>query len=564
MSDDNSSFDPSAQPTNAPAGKMWTNTANSESAPNWQLVDDPSYQAPAAAPAPDTTPKGPGIVNAATTPTNVAPTGTVTPGSGKVDLGNVAVSTNQDGTYAGTGAQLNASTAAAMIGNGNQTDKAGSAQTILDLGNQTGTGPDNAFTNAVKTAGSSTPAATAGATPGVTQTQVTAGANGTQQPAGSGSNSGATTPGNVVDSGAVNAYQYNPSVRPSFFSPMSATERAIQAEWDRRYGGGVNPPGTTPPGTTPPGTTPPGQNPPGTMPPGTTPPVANPPGTVPPGQNPPGTAPGGHYDAQGRYIPPSYDQLNADLKPVLGTVAEDATVQGQLKKILQEGNPLIDQAKQRAMKQAASRGLVNSSIAAQAGEEAMVSQALPIAQQDAQAFFNQAITNQDVQNQVLRDKYAVGGKLLEQYEGFKNADIDFDRNATLKRDLLNTQISSDQAIAKWHDATQLAAARISADAQITATNISAAASMRNTDVQVKGELERAGMQISADKLRQDSINNVTREGNFLTANTQAKTYYGDEYTRIMTDQNLSPAQKAEAIAGIDKIWNGTGTPPPKP
>jgi len=80
-------------------------------------------------------------------------------------------------------------------------------------------------------------------------------------------------------------------------------------------------------------------------------------------------------------------------------VQDTDLAQNQLKKILADGSPLLDQAAGKAMQTANARGLVNSSIAAQAGTEAMIGQALPIATQDAQTYLQQGLANQSAQNQ---------------------------------------------------------------------------------------------------------------------------------------------------------------------
>lgn len=74
------------------------------------------------------------------------------------------------------------------------------------------------------------------------------------------------------------------------------------------------------------------------------------------------------------------------------------TVQGQLGSLLNSGSPYIQQARDRAQRYAASRGLINSSIAGGAGEEAAISQALPIASQDAATYTNTRLANFDVTN----------------------------------------------------------------------------------------------------------------------------------------------------------------------
>ena len=75
------------------------------------------------------------------------------------------------------------------------------------------------------------------------------------------------------------------------------------------------------------------------------------------------------------------------------------TVQGQLNGLLQQNNPLMQRAYYQGLDMANSRGLLNSSMASEAAQAAMMDRALPIAQQDASTFFDQGIRNQAVQNQ---------------------------------------------------------------------------------------------------------------------------------------------------------------------
>lgn len=59
------------------------------------------------------------------------------------------------------------------------------------------------------------------------------------------------------------------------------------------------------------------------------------------------------------------------------------TVADELDTITSKNSPLMDQTRSRAMRAASRGGLQNTSMAVQAGEEAVIAQALPIAQQDA-------------------------------------------------------------------------------------------------------------------------------------------------------------------------------------
>ncbi len=75
------------------------------------------------------------------------------------------------------------------------------------------------------------------------------------------------------------------------------------------------------------------------------------------------------------------------------------TVQGQLKTILAEGSPLLDQAQTRAAQGAQQRGLLNSSMAVTAGQSALYDAATPIAQADAGIYGSAATNNANFQQQ---------------------------------------------------------------------------------------------------------------------------------------------------------------------
>jgi len=85
--------------------------------------------------------------------------------------------------------------------------------------------------------------------------------------------------------------------------------------------------------------------------------------------------------------------------PTMGNVSSDATVAGQMDKILSSNSPLLQRSKTRAAQAANSRGLLNSSMGVQAGEEAVLTAAMPMAQQDASTYANQGLVNQGAQNQ---------------------------------------------------------------------------------------------------------------------------------------------------------------------
>lgn len=73
-------------------------------------------------------------------------------------------------------------------------------------------------------------------------------------------------------------------------------------------------------------------------------------------------------------------------------VEPQGLVQHRLKNIVQEDSPLMQQAARIATQKANARGLINSSMAVGAAQDAVIGQAMPIAQADA-ATYDRAMTN---------------------------------------------------------------------------------------------------------------------------------------------------------------------------
>ena len=83
---------------------------------------------------------------------------------------------------------------------------------------------------------------------------------------------------------------------------------------------------------------------------------------------------------------------SASYDPQKYAVSNEGTVQGQIKNVIADDSPLMQQARTRANQDAQQRGLLSSSLAVGAGQQAVLNAALPIAQQDA-SIYNTAMTN---------------------------------------------------------------------------------------------------------------------------------------------------------------------------
>ena len=93
-----------------------------------------------------------------------------------------------------------------------------------------------------------------------------------------------------------------------------------------------------------------------------------------------------------------------------------STVAGQLTSLLSADSPYIKQAETKAKEQAASRGLLNTTLAAQAGRKAAIESALPIAQTDAETYRQFGLQQQTAENQMatIQGEAIVSGELNKQ------------------------------------------------------------------------------------------------------------------------------------------------------
>jgi hypothetical protein len=82
-------------------------------------------------------------------------------------------------------------------------------------------------------------------------------------------------------------------------------------------------------------------------------------------------------------------------------VDENQLVSEQLNDLLRSDSPYVQQARSRAANQAASRGLLNSSMAAGSGEAAAIAAGLPIATADANTYAQTAADNMNAENAFL-------------------------------------------------------------------------------------------------------------------------------------------------------------------
>ena len=116
---------------------------------------------------------------------------------------------------------------------------------------------------------------------------------------------------------------------------------------------------------------------------------------------------------------PANEYKAPKVSPVTTQVnANQETVEGRLNKLTASGNRYIELNKNEAMREANSRGLINSTMAAGAGRDAAIRNALPIAQQDAKTYTDTRLNNQGAENEFLKNRQSAN--LNKETAGFQS------------------------------------------------------------------------------------------------------------------------------------------------
>ena len=156
-----------------------------------------------------------------------------------------------------------------------------------------------------------------------------------------------------------------------------------------------------------------------------------------------------------------YTPINQEIDPT-------QTTAGLLTSLLDSENPYIKRARGRAMLNANSRGLLNSSIAGASAEAAAIDAAMPIAQQDAQIYQNQQLANQSYQNDA--------GKFNA--DSFNRRALEIMSNSTAIK------------VAGIGASATVQAASIGANSRIAVANISRQTALESLDKSLENELIR--------------------------------------------------------------------------
>lgn len=191
------------------------------------------------------------------------------------------------------------------------------------------------------------------------------------------------------------------------------------------------------------------------------------------------------------------------------SVNDNELMSNQVKGLIAQDSPLMQQAANNAKMAANSRGLLNSSMAVQAGQAAVMDKAMPIAQYDAGVNSNVANTNQA--NTQQTNIYNAGNQ----------QDVNkFNASTSLQNDQFNADMQNKNNIVNASETNKLIAQMVDSETKKQLSDIEA---------QYKTLMQS---QASAGTLYQQSVRNISD---------------------IMQNPDLTPEAKTAAVANQNKL-----------
>lgn len=213
---------------------------------------------------------------------------------------------------------------------------------------------------------------------------------------------------------------------------------------------------------------------------------------------------------------PDFERPDIDYSqfdPHTRDVGQQELVSSQMQQLLDSESPYMQQALLAGQRQAASRGLLSSSMAAGAAQAAAIQAALPIAAADAQTYSRVASENAAAINQIniakLQSTTQMASTIVQASAAMAQAQLSaqtaLDTQAMAgQTQLLGAQLGAQTQLQAQQMAgeTQLAAAQLSAQTQLTGIGMQAQASVNLAQIQGQIQADIAQMNIQAQQQSQ--------------------------------------------------------------
>ena len=252
---------------------------------------------------------------------------------------------------------------------------------------------------------------------------------------------------------------------------------------------------------------------------------------------------------------------------------QNASVADHLNGLLAQDNPYMQSAATRGLQYANQRGLMNSSMGAEASQKAAIDAALPIASQDASQAFQHNLSGQNYrQEDVLQGKRLfssemMGREQMRSTEGIAAAD---------RAGAMDRQRAADAAAFDRQRAGDAAA--------MDRTKFEGENRLQVTRLGEEGADRRNRQTIDANKINTDNTNRANTQQSVITATAQANATYTNAMTALNNNTDIPLAERntlgnhygtmydsqmklIESISGQDLNWDSpiaTSPPPPPP
>jgi len=242
------------------------------------------------------------------------------------------------------------------------------------------------------------------------------------------------------------------------------------------------------------------------------------------------------------------------------TVGKDQTVAGNIEGLTDPNSPLNQQAAAQALQTSNKRGLVNSSLAVTAGQDAILKNAMPIAQQDASTRATAAQTNAGAKNTAAQFTANAGNQAA-----LNNSQLG--TQVSINNATLGTKAAGDNAAG----ANNASIANLSADTQKFLGQLTANTNLATTKLSTDTQLALGNLDAATKTALQ---NIVSKNSQALQVNTSAANVISQglsSIAAIQTSDKMDAAAKQQAInnilatmqQGIDFSTNVAGMNLPK-
>lgn len=175
-------------------------------------------------------------------------------------------------------------------------------------------------------------------------------------------------------------------------------------------------------------------------------------------------------------------------------VDDKQTVQGQVNNIIKSDSPLMQQAATSAKQQMSGRGLLNSSMAVGAGQNAVISAALPMAQQDANTYAQSGQFNAQNQTGVSTTNAGLLSEAAKYGADAQNQAAQFTANAGNQSNLANAEFSNQAGQFNAGQQNQLTMADVQQKNELAKMEVGQGYNVQNMTLQQQQDLAKMAEQ----------------------------------------------------------------------